>query len=85
MPATHRTDFTLRADIAAAITRGFSFHDPELAPRLNPDAVHAVADEVIAVRMAALTGYAWVAEHHPRIIGPAIFTNDGELYGWPQS
>jgi hypothetical protein len=68
----------IRNDIAKAIIRGLDKHDPDL--NYDPDAIHRVADEVVAMLMSQLTGHNWTPEFHARLVGPAVFKSDGELY-----
>lgn len=70
----------LRNEIAKTIMRGIEKHEHESMQNYDPDAMHRIADEVVAMLMTKLTGHHWKAQFHPTLVGPANFTNDGELY-----
>jgi len=78
---------SLREDIRQAIMKGIDEDDrpnpenlPTMKDTLDPDTCGRCADEVVAMLMSKLTGQHFETKFHPRIIGPAQFVSDGEIY-----
>jgi len=70
---------SLRTEIGKAIVKAFN-EDTHHVMDFDPDTCYRAADEVVALLMSRLTGQRFEAVFHPRVIGPAKFESDGEIY-----